>query len=413
MIDKQENVIFNRPENDLFNKLIAERQFVTVKERAVIEARLLETELFNIKEKYAEDFSFTIELTKSCNMTCSYCYMRNRIEKDTFITKSHVDAIYSFYEAYTDDHSKIAATPIITVTGGEPLIDEATVELINYITLKWPMTKLSIYTNGVNLLKFYDRLPLRFIKDIHVSLDGIRDIHLHRRYLDKDVNGKIYDNIVTGVRRLLNDGIAVKIKTTLDRNSYHRHHEFADFLKKTKISTSELYSHGYGAVLDYADPLDLDINFNNKQDVMDMQSCIAKIDANVASAPLFLSSAILYKALRRNKNEPFIPRHQRCDSRLLSYYRFSCDGNVYFCDCVQDDGSDAIGTYYPHISIDESAVDRLLKRSVLNNNECQKCVYKFICLGGCPLSAKGQGTEMSCGIYADDEILDNLEFDYQ
>ena len=125
---------------------------------------------------------------------------------------------------------------------------------------------------------------------------------------------------------------------------------------------------------------------------------------------LFLSASTLFKALNRKMNEPFIPKHNICESHFMDKYLFSCDGNIYFCDCINE-GENVIGTYYPHISINEEEVRKLANRSVLNN-KCKNCPYKFVCLGGCPLSAQGKNQEFSCGIFADEDVLDNLEFNY-
>lgn len=49
---------------------------------------------------------------------------------------------------------------------------------------------------------------------------------------------------------------------------------------------------------------------------------------------------------------------------------------------------------------------------MINSKKCKKCPYKFVCLGGCPLSSRTKHEEMSCGIFGDEELLDDLEFNY-
>src|SRR5699024_786565 len=127
--------------------------------------------------------------------------------------------------------------------------------------------------------------------------------------------------------------------------------------------------------------------------------------------PHFPSYLTLFKVLNRPKNEPYTPKFQRCNSQFLSNYYFSCDGKVYFCDCINENDG-IVGTYFPNISIDENAVSNLLNRSVIRNERCKKCAYKFICLGGCPIAARTKNTEMACGIFGDEDILDSLEYNY-
>ena len=111
----------------------------------------------------------------------------------------------------------------------------------------------------------------------------------------------------------------------------------------------------------------------------------------------------------RPNNEPFLPRHIRCNTGVLSNYFFAPDGKVYFCECMQKDKG-VVGTYYPEITINRELVEQLASRSVLRNEKCRECPYKFVCLGNCPKSAEAKGLEMSCGVFAEPDILGNLEF---
>lgn len=409
MSNKDRPASFNEAEAELYNKLIIEKQFLIDETRRLIEDKLIESGYFNLKNKYAEDYRFSIELTRACNMSCSYCYVRSRLNSGQNMTKDHVNAIFEFYNTYADDKNKIAETPYIRITGGEPLINRGTVDLINYIASKWEKSKLLLFTNGVNLLKYYDDLPLSRFGEIHISIDGIKDVHMNRRFSGVKPDNRIYDEIISGVQKLLTDGVNIKIKTTLDKTNYRRFEEFKDFLEENDISNSPYYEHLPGITLDYQNSLDISEQSNNKYDIRKIQKYIAGLNP---ISPTFPSYSTLFKVLNRPKNEPYIPKYQRCNSQFLANYYFSCNGKVYFCDCV-DENDGVVGTYFPNISIDETAVSNLLNRSVMRNERCKKCAYKFICLGGCPISARTKNAEMSCGIYADEDILDNLEYDYR
>ncbi|MCL2400735.1 MAG: radical SAM protein [Defluviitaleaceae bacterium] len=400
---------FNQTEQMLFDKLKAEKQFFTDEDRNIIEAKILKAGYFDIDYKQADEFTFTIELTRNCNMRCVYCYIKPYINNNMYLTKNHIDAIYNFYHTYSDDPAKIDTTPIIGITGGEPLSNDETVELINYIVSKWPESKLKLLTNGVNLLKYYNKLPLKSIESVSVSLDGPKEIHLERRYHGLSPEAKIYDDIIKGIKILLENEIAVKVSSVIDKSNYHHYKELMNLLFRENISCSPLFEHDFGLTLDYSHPLDIDCNFNTKEDVYKIKDHF--FDLGMRMQPLFLSSSKLFEALGRSNNEPMIPKHQRCNSSFLANYYFACDGNVYFCDCV-DDGKGVVGTYFPNISVDKDIVSKLQNRSTMNNDKCRICPYKFVCLGGCLLSARKQNKEMVCGIYEDEEILDNLEFNY-
>jgi len=409
MYAKQNVFAYNAEETELYNKLVAEKQFVNDEERFNIENELILGGYFKIKNNYADDLSFTIELTKSCNMACSYCYAKSRSNKNTSMTKEHVNGIYKFFKSYAHDQNKISEAKYITITGGEPLVNTETVEIIRYISSLWSEAKLYLFTNGTNIIKYYDKLPLGSIKEVHVSLDGVKDVHMKRRYSDFNVANNSYEDIIAGIKKLLLDGIVVRIQTVYDRTSYLKCIELVEFLEKEGISKFLNFGHDYGVVIDFSAPLDIDNNFNDKNDIIKFQNYA--LETGVFPPPVLPSAQILYQALNRPKNEPFMPRHQRCESKKFSKYFFSCDGNVYFCENVNN-GKGVIGTYYPSLSLDNEATSKLFNRSVMNNDTCKKCAYKFVCLGGCPKSAETKNREMTCGIFADEESLDNLEFNY-
>lgn len=232
MNDKGNLTFFSKSEFELYNKLIIEKQFLTDERRSFLEEKLIESGYFNIKNKYAEDYRFSIELTRSCNMDCSYCYAHSRLNNGQNMTRNHVDAIFEFYSTYANNRNAISETPYIRITGGEPLINKGTVDLINYIASKWKNSRLLLFTNGVNLLKYYDCLPLSRIEEIHVSIDGVKDVHIARRYSDMKADDRIYDKIILGVQKLLTDKVKVKVKAVLDKANYQRMEEFDKFMKK-------------------------------------------------------------------------------------------------------------------------------------------------------------------------------------
>ncbi|SUY46504.1 radical SAM domain-containing protein [Clostridium putrefaciens] len=399
---------FSIEEKALYEKLISEKQFLTNSARREIENKLVEMGFFNIQNKYAKDYGFSIELTRFCNMSCPYCYAHSRLNKGKSMTKKHVDAIYDFYRIYADEQIKIYETPYIRITGGEPLINQDTVDVISYIASKWEKAKILLFTNGVNLLKYYDKLPLDRFGEVHVSLDGTKDVHIHRRYNNINPDTNIYENILSGVQKLISDKVNVKIKMVLDKTNYLKVGDFKKLLEERGILDSPYCEILPGITLDYHHPLDIMEDSNSKLDIEAIQSHLIE---NQLAPPLFPSYSRLFKVLSRSKNEPYLPKHRRCESEFLSKYYFSCNGNIYFCDCF-DENDGIVGTFYPNINLDETAISNLLNRSVLQNKKCNDCAYKFVCLGGCPISARTKQVEMACGIYSDEVFLDNLEFNY-
>jgi len=400
---------FSKAEKNLFIKLQSEKQFISDEDRALLENKMLKIGHFDTDNEYSDNFCFSVGITDSCNMKCVYCYASSRRNDGVYLKKEHIDNIFEFFYTKADDRDKILSTSQIRITGGEPLMDDNTVGALMYLAAKWPNAKLILYTNGVNLLKYYDRLPLNRLEMVQVSLDSTKEIHMHRRYSGFNIDSMIYDNIILGIKRLLNDGVKVKISSVLDKSCYKEYFDLKDFLSRQGISDHINFEHDLGIVNDFENSLDLREDLNNKYDVFEMREYF--IGLGESGSPGFFGTTKLSEMILRPKNTPFFPKHQRCNSKILSNYYFACDGNVYFCDCPKA-GVGAVGTYYPHISLDDEAVSKLLNRSVINSDKCKSCAYKFVCLGGCPMSSTIKGEDMSCGPFADEEIMDNIELNY-
>lgn len=405
---KNDESKLNREERYLYSKLVKEEQFLTDEDRYKIEQELIRCGKFSVEEKNADYYSFSIELTRNCNMSCPYCYVKCRLNVEKTMTIEHIDSIYNFYLKNCDNYNKIYNTPYIRITGGEPLISEESIKLINYVAKKWNDSKIILFTNGVNLLKYYEIIPFKNIQEVHISLDGLKETHMSRRYSVKNKNYKIYDNIILGIKKLIHDEINVKIKATLDRTNYLEMLKFKEFLIDEGIYDSEYVELLPGLTLDYKNKLDIMESCNNKCDICDMKNYLEKYNISTLTFP---SAINLFRILSRPNSEDFFPKIQRCDTSFLSKCYFSCNGKVYFCDCINENEG-IVGTFYPEISINSNEVDKLINRSVINSKKCKKCPYKFVCLGGCPLSSRTKHEEMSCGIFGDEELLDDLEFNY-
>ena len=398
----------NAEEKMLVDKLFNEKQFVTDEVRQSIETLLINSGYFERSNPYAEDYRFSIEITRACNMNCPFCYAASRHEGIKSMTKSHIDAIFLFYSTLADSQEKIRSTPFIRITGGEPLVDRESASLISYIAEKWSNTKISLFTNGVNLLKYYSYIPLERIEDIHVSLDGTRDVHLSRRFANRNPDDMIYEDIIAGIRKLLNDNVNVKVKTVLDRNNYTDISALQKLLTSEGILGSPCCEHLLGITLDYHNDLDILEEVNNKQDVSKIKDHLLGLGL---LPPTYPSCSTLMKMMTRSQNKPYLPKCTHCRNGILDNYYFSCNGKVYYCDCIEDDEG-IVGTFFPEIILYEDAVRSILSRSVLSNAKCKTCPYKFVCLGGCHLAARTKKQDMACGIFGDEDILDNLEFDY-
>jgi len=410
MLDKTP-IDFNDAEKELYRSLTAEKQFISDTDRSLIEKKITEQCFFeNIIAPDLPELYFSIQLTQACNMSCGYCYEQLYQNPTLRITTAHIDSIADFLNHYCSLYGTEVSNPYIRITGGEPLVDASCVDMINYIVDTWPDCSIELQTNGINVLKYYNGLPIENIKKIHVSLDGLKDTHIARRYSVPIENGDaIYENILQGIIKILADGkMEVILKTTVDMRNYKEIPAFKEYLRQRNISTSPHFKHNIGYLLDFTNEYDLYSDRKITQTVYDLFTISEHLQEAIAPVS---SMSVLAEIMTRSHNTPYSPRDRRCNTAPLKNYYFSPTGNVYLCDCPNID-TGIVGTYYPEASLYEEVITELKNRNVFKVEKCKPCAYKFVCLGNCPLSSLTKRTEVSCGIFANEEILDNLQFNY-
>jgi len=409
MLYKADASDYTSEEAALCKKLTNEKQFIDDYRRKDAETRMLTSGYFDTADKPKNGLTFSVQLTQDCNMHCAFCFERGYAEKQARMSVEMVDAIPDFYKFY-EDYYGIAVSPAsIRLTGGEPLINQESVNLVNYIANKWPDSKIVIFTNGSNIVKFYDQLPIDRLKNVDISLDGTEEVHMHSRRPDKSLRGSVYADILLGIKKLLNDQVTVNIKSVVSKENYTQFPELVKFLQHEGLLSSQYVNHQAGIVSDLSNPLGIDETFNNIDDAFHIQSYLQENCGYQLGT--FENISLLWEMITRRDNKPCMPRTVRCDTTFLSKCYFSPNGNVYFCDCMDKDKG-IIGTYYPEISLDEKAVNKLASRSVMNDDKCKECPYKFVCLGSCPISSALKCEDMSCGVFANQNILDNIEYPY-
>ena len=154
--------------------------------------------------------------------------------------------------------------------------------------------------------------------------------------------------------------------------------------------------------------LDIDSSFHSFTETLKMRERMLEQGVDVVPSHCL---TVLWRTLARDSNKPQNPVSKRCAVKFPNRLFFSPNGRVYYCDCVREDKG-VVGTFYPHVSVDEKMIDFIENRSVMTNKKCINCPYKFVCLGNCPLSSFVKDEEMTCGVFAKPELLDSFEFPY-
>ena len=150
------------------------------------------------------------EVTKGCNLRCIHC-------------RATATELMSPADLPTDKALNIISqiadfgSPILVLSGGEPLYRRDIFELAEYATSRGLRTALA--TNGTLVTKeVAHKIKNAGIKRVSISLDG-SDAHTHDSF--RGIPGA-FDAAIYGMRNLQELGVSVQINTTIARHNAHQ-----------------------------------------------------------------------------------------------------------------------------------------------------------------------------------------------
>src|SRR5512136_458640 len=161
-------------------------------------------------------------VTRRCNLKCVHCYSssQNILYSDELTTQEGKRLI---------DDLAASGSPVLLLSGGEPLMRQDLPELAQYAVDKG--MRVVISTNGTlitkKLAKVFSDIGLSYIG---VSLDGLREVHDSFR----GVKGA-FDKTLRGIRNARDAGIKVGIRFTVSRKNWQEIPGIFDFIEKENI----------------------------------------------------------------------------------------------------------------------------------------------------------------------------------
>ena len=150
------------------------------------------------------------ELTKGCNLRCIHC----RATATELSSPSDLST-----QTARDIIDQIAAvsTPILVLSGGEPLFRSDIFQLARYGTDQG--LRVALATNGTLVTKHVARMIVDSgVRRVAISLDGA-DALTHDTF--RGIPGA-FDAAIAGFRNLKNLGMSVQINTTIARHNAHQ-----------------------------------------------------------------------------------------------------------------------------------------------------------------------------------------------
>src|SRR5579863_866235 len=150
------------------------------------------------------------ELTKGCNLRCIHCRASatELSSPDDFSTQTAKSII---------DQIAAVSSPILVLSGGEPLFRSDIFDLARYGTEKG--LRVALATNGTLVTKAVaQKIVDSGVKRVAISLDGA-DAATHDTF--RGIPGA-FDAAITGFRNLKELGMSVQINTTIARHNAHQ-----------------------------------------------------------------------------------------------------------------------------------------------------------------------------------------------
>lgn len=318
----------------------------------------------------------------ACNYTCEYCYEQN-YSKFNVMLDMPLDNIDLFYEQYCKHYNIPFKYGVVSLIGGEPLLETNRV-LIERILKKWKDNKVIISTNGVNIMKYWDLLKNRDV-ELHVSLDGIKEIHYAKRHPHIE---NAYEKTIEGIKCALDNKKTVDIMTVFFPENANEYILFLDemeqlgWLKNPCLQLNFILKlEGGSDLIDaeyYRNCIDTMFDLR-KRDKRFMHVHIEKMLPGVTCFTLDKQTSTC---------NPYA-----CEKLYMPSYVFNPNGQVSVCTLIQPDKL-SVGQYFPEVKVNTEEIDLLKNRNVNNMDACVECKYALICKGGCIASTFVKGKDI-------------------
>ena len=314
-----------------------------------------------LTSRYNSDtFSLTIAPTLDCNFRCSYCY-----EKDNLRNSKMNNDIFKYLLKFIENQMKNIKVLGITWYGGEPLLAFDVIENLSYEIIKmcknYDVNYVSgMVTNGYLLTRDkVEKFKDLNISNIQITLDGTQKYHDKKRYL-KDGSGT-FNKIINNIEKTIDILPSTSIRINLDKNNKDDLQNFLKFLNK--IDTKSKLNVYIAKVKSYND-YDKDCCLNNNE-FIEEELNFCKRDGNI-SYPILSSSY--------------------CSADTRNAFIINYDGNIY--KCWQDIGilDKSVG-YLNDLGLIFNHSKRYydyMHYDVTIDENCYKCKFLPICMGGCP-----------------------------
>ena len=402
--DKQEREErLSREEENFLQKFYDKKQILSAEIVKEVDQRLeknseLQMSKFPVK-------SITFNLTHSCNFNCDYCYQRKYKNKPEYVGSMSLEDIKTIMEYLHLPCFGDTELDEIVVSGGESLLP-SNIDTINYICEHVAAKKKTLFTNGINILAYKDKINFSAFDEYQISLDGpdsvIRFVNRHDDSFDK---------IIGGIKYLQQLHKTITLVTMWTKELRSHLTEYIDLLKNSNILKQPDTTVKFVLVKDYYTNGELDEQFYGWKEIVADRKAYNPILSTVNSYLELLPEINgLAWLLHRPVNERKNIKYKKCDLTKTVPMVFEPNGDIYWCLCL--DGENGKIGNYKEMFFDRDKVKKLGNRTIFKMEQCRQCRLRYLCGGGCMLpltSGDGEVYQPACGPLGNPFVWEHLE----
>ena len=318
----------------------------------------------------------------SCNFACSYCYQEGYNPVQKVVNNDVVDAFFSYINTEFAGRRKY-----VTVFGGEPLLPgEHQRNMIAHLLNKANEAKLDVafVTNGYTLASYVDLLKTASIREVQVTLDGTQEVHDGRRYL----KGKqpTFDKIVEGIDACLAAEININLRMVIDKENIENLAGLSRFAIDKGWTVSPYFKTQIGR--------NYELHFCNStpEKLFDRATLyhhlydLLKVHPHIAE--FYKPAFSIAKYIAEHEELP-MALFDSCPA-CKTEWAFDFTGTIYSCTATVGNKGDELGTFYPDVTKNETAIESWQNRDITTIEKCKTCDVALACGGGCASVAKNK-----------------------
>lgn len=290
--------------------------------------------------------SVHLSLSDHCNLNCSYCYARERVER------KHPILTYEEYKAIINDILEINPGVTFTLTGGEPLLNKDCLAIAEYI--KQRKGRVFLLSNGLLINKDNIQRISELFDLVTLSIDGPNDeIHSLTR-------GHNFDRVIAATSLLDKHNVDYTLSMTVTKDNIDYIEEMA-----TKFGNRLNYA-PYFPISGESSSLDITgIEYYNA------------LKSATGVRPLSYCESSLDNALVSQCHKCAIGDGE---------FSISATGDVYPCQLIHTDEFYAGNVHEQNIKeiyYKSKAINDCAYLDVDTIKGCKDCPIKYICGGSC------------------------------